>query len=89
MEVTKIVIPLWGQTKTTTTMFQLVARINDFATFTFSASEHKWLNHKFHEINPYEVAVARHEDVVEGMEMLKEIFGPVQANIDVKLLCLN
>jgi hypothetical protein len=70
-------------------MFQLVARINNTANFTFSASEHKWLNHNMHEINPYEVAVARHEDVVEGMEMLKEIFGPVQTNIDVKLLCLN
>lgn len=70
-------------------MFQLVARVNDVLNLTYSASEHKWVNTDICPLTLHDVGLSKENDVVEGMEILNEVFGPIPAKIDIKFLCLN
>ena len=90
MQGKKLVVYLQSQTKTHNTMFQLVARINNLVNFYYSKNEHKWLNDKFCCVdNANEFAISNQEEIRTGLEMMQEIFGPIPATIDYKLICLN
>ena len=71
-------------------MFQLIARVNNLVNFYYSKNEHKWLNDTFCCVDDAnEFAISNQEEIRTGLEMMREIFGPIPATIDFKLICLN
>jgi hypothetical protein len=83
-------VHLQSQTKTHKTMFQLIARVNNLVNFYYSKNEHKWLNDTFCCVDDAnEFAISNQEEIRTGLEMMREIFGPIPATIDFKLICLN
>lgn len=88
MQGKKLVVHLQSQTKTHKTMFQLVARINDKATFYYEKKSRKWLNGN-HEHGQTEFGLESKDEINKGIEIMQEIFGPIPVSIDFKLICLN
>ncbi len=69
-------------------MFQLVARINDKATFYYEKKSRKWLNGN-NEHNQTDFGLESKDEINKGIEIMQEIFGPIPVSIDFKLICLN